>query len=160
MEIMWAPWRMEIIKQGYRGSCLFCDKAAEKDDRTNLILERGKLSFVMLNLYPYNNGHIMVAPFRHTSLFEELTKEELAEINGLSALWIRVIRRAMSPDGFNMGVNMGKPAGAGVVDHIHFHTVPRWTGDTNFMPVTADTKVISQSLEAAWELLTKARNEF
>ena len=153
MKLLWAPWRIEYIKHEKPDGCIFCKAISENKDSENLILWRGKLAFVIMNKFPYNNGHLMVAPYRHIGRFEELTVEELTEIGVLIQKSIKVLRKVMSPDGFNIGINMGKVAGAGVEDHIHVHIVPRWNGDTNFMPVITDTRVIPQSLQDTYKEL-------
>jgi len=159
MKILWAPWRIEYIRSPKHEGCIFCDFPRENRDEERLILYRGEHSFVIMNNYPYNPGHVMVAPYRHVANWEELTEEELLEIMKLSQMMIRVLKRVMSPHGFNMGVNLGRVAGAGIEDHVHLHIVPRWNGDTNFMPVIADTKVIPESLEEAYRELKAAIEE-
>lgn len=154
MRKLWAPWRIEYVKQGgAKKGCFFCTLPAEAKDSDNLILKRGRTGFVILNSFPYNSGHMMVAPFKHTADMYELEDEELLEICHLIRAAIRTLTAVMKPDGFNLGVNLGKTAGAGVVDHIHWHIVPRWNGDTNFMPVTAATKVLPEHLRATYERL-------
>lgn len=154
MERMWAPWRMEYIEKADKTEgCIFCVLPAEQKDEQNLILFRGEHSFIMLNSFPYNNGHLMVAPYRHTADMYALDDCELLEINHLVRYAIRLISATMQPDGFNLGVNLGRTAGAGVLDHIHWHIVPRWNGDTNFMPVTAQTKVMPESLQSVYQKL-------
>jgi ATP adenylyltransferase len=147
MERLWAPWRMAYIGVPSPDGCIFCDKPREESDAGNWILCRGRLAFVILNAFPYNNGHLMVAPFRHTADIESLTPEEQAEIFRLTQLCVSLLREAFRPEGFNIGMNLGKVAGAGVADHLHMHIVPRWNGDTNFMPVIADTRVLPDSLD-------------
>jgi len=127
--------------------CIFCDKAASSDDLANLVIHRGAHCFVLMNLFPYNNGHLMVAPYRHTADLGELDDAARAEMLSLCSQSISALGRAMHPDGYNCGMNLGKVAGAGIADHLHLHIVPRWGGDTNFMPVLADTKVLPDSLE-------------
>lgn len=154
MEKLWAPWRTGYILSGpKRGECLFCAKLAQQDDRKNYILERGKHSFALLNLYPYNNGHVMVAPVNHKGNLEDLDVEELISLAQMLCRWVVILKKAIHPQGFNIGMNLGLIAGAGVADHLHYHIVPRWSGDTNFMPVVAGTKVISQSLDECYEIL-------
>ncbi len=153
MEHIFAPWRIEYIRMEKKDGCIFCELPAENDDENNLILYRGKYAFVIMNNYPYNPGHVMVAPFRHVGDFDSLTAEEIKEIHQLVSLMIRAIKRAMNPDGFNIGLNIGRVAGAGVEHHIHVHIVPRWNGDTNFMPVISDTKVIPQALKETYHEL-------
>ncbi|NJE42353.1 HIT domain-containing protein [Thermococcus sp. GR6] len=159
MKVLWAPWRIEYIRSPKYDGCIFCDFPKENRDRERLILYRGKHSFIIMNNYPYNPGHVMIAPYRHVGKWEELTDEELLEIMKLSQIMIKALKKAMDPHGFNMGVNIGHVAGAGIDDHVHLHIVPRWNGDTNFMPVIADTKVIPESLEEAYDELKKALEE-
>ena len=146
LEYLWAPWRMEYILSEKPTGCLFCTKLTEKKDEDNFILYRGKTSFIIINYYPYNNGHLMIVPYRHISNLSDLSAEENSEMMSLVGRCESVLRQAMNPDGFNIGMNLGKVAGAGVEDHIHFHIVPRWNGDTNFMPVVGHTKVSPQGL--------------
>ncbi len=159
MKQLWAPWRIQYIRSPKHDGCIFCDFPKENRDRERLILYRGKHSFIIMNNYPYNPGHIMIAPYRHVGKWEDLNDEELLEIMKLSQLAVKAIKRVMNPDGFNMGVNLGRVAGAGIDDHVHLHIVPRWNGDTNFMPVVADTKVIPESLQEAYDGLRKAVEE-
>ncbi len=133
--------------------CIFCDKPAEQNDREHFILKRGDHCFIILNAFPYSNGHLMVAPYRHTADLNELTDPELLEIQHMVRCCVNLLKRAFNPDGFNLGVNIGLTAGAGIKDHIHWHIVPRWNGDTNFMPVLADVRVIPQSLDDTWQCL-------
>ena len=156
MKVLWAPWRIEYIRSPKHDGCIFCDFPKENRDRERLILHRGKHAFIIMNNYPYNPGHVMVVPYRHVAKWEDLTDEELLEIMKLSQLMIKAIKKAMNPDGFNMGVNLGRVAGAGIDAHVHLHIVPRWNGDTNFMPVVADTKGIPESLQEAYDELKKA----
>ena len=150
MQQMWTPWRMAYIRREKRPGCIFCEMLEAKDDRGQLILHRSELSFLVLNKYPYNNGHLMAVPYRHVDTLEALTIEEAADMMGLVALGIRALRRSANPEGFNVGVNIGKIAGAGVIDHVHAHVVPRWGGDTNFMPVLADVRLIPQDLNETY----------
>ncbi len=160
-EILWAPWRIEYIENTseYEG-CIFCDKSKESDDRKNLIVYRGELGFVMMNRYPYNNGHLMVVPYQHTSEFSSLSSEEKLELFNLLEVSLDVLRKVMKPQGFNIGMNLGRLAGAGIADHLHFHIVPRWGGDTNFMPILGHTKVISEGLEQTWEKLKREFDKY
>jgi len=135
--------------------CIFCQKVNGNDEE-NLVLYRGKHCFAVLNLFPYNNGHLMVAPYEHKGSLQELTKEERAELMDVVALCLDVLKEALNCHGFNVGINIGKVAGAGVPDHLHIHIVPRWEGDTNFMPVIGDTKVIPQSLSSTYQVLRSA----
>jgi ATP adenylyltransferase len=155
MEHMFAPWRIEYIKMPKQEGCIFCVLPKDKDDEKNLILFRGNLSFVIMNNYPYNPGHLMVAPFRHVSSLEELTDDEAIELYLLVKKSVEILRKVMNPQGFNIGINMGRVAGAGIEDHMHVHIVPRWNGDTNFMPVIGDTKVIPQALQDTYKELRK-----
>ena len=155
-EILWAPWRIEYIENTTESTeCIFCDKPKDKDDKKNLIVYRGKLGFVIMNRFPYNNGHLMVVPYQHTSEISSLSSEERIELFNLLEISVNVLRKVMKPQGFNIGMNLGSLAGAGIADHLHFHIVPRWGGDTNFMPVIAHTKVISEGLEQTWEKLKR-----
>ncbi len=158
MKRIWAPWRMAYLEENkpdhkQEGGCIFCRKTRQGTDRANLILSRGKKSFVMMNLYPYSNGHLMVSPYQHIADLEKLDPETLQDImiNVQSAL--KALRGVFNPDAFNMGINQGREAGAGIESHIHFHVVPRWRGDTNFMPVLAETRVIPERLESGYERL-------
>lgn len=155
-DILWAPWRLEYIEKpspkGGTGD-IFLDLPAENDDRKNLILHRGIEAFVMLNAFPYTNGHLMVAPFRQVAEIDRLTDSEMLEIQRLLAKAVRWVRACYKPDGFNLGVNMGQAAGAGVPIHLHWHIVPRWSGDTNFMTSVANTRVMPQSLEGSYDRL-------
>jgi ATP adenylyltransferase len=158
MENLWAPWRMAFIapKTPRPEGCIFCIYPAEKRDAENHILYRGERCFMMLNLYPYNNGHLMIAPYQHVETIEKLNMDTLAELMAQAQLALRALRLVMTPDGFNMGINEGKVAGAGYAEHMHFHIVPRWSGDTNFMPVIADIKVIPEHLDIVYQKLKQA----
>jgi ATP adenylyltransferase len=136
--------------------CIFCAKPAQDDDEANLIVHRGQRSFVILNLFPYTNGHLMVAPYAHLGRLQELGSETLAEMMALAQHAMDRLEQAYDPHGYNVGFNQGRVAGAGVEHHIHMHVVPRWGGDTNFMPVIADTKVMPQSIEQSYEALRGA----
>jgi ATP adenylyltransferase len=146
MKHTWAPWRIEYIRMVKQNGCILCDKPKEKKDAENFILFRGEKNFIMLNAYPYNPGHLLIAPYRHISSLELLTESERNEHYKLVSLGIEVLKAQLNPAGFNVGANLGKVAGAGIDDHFHSHIVPRWQGDDNFMPVLADTKVIPQAL--------------
>jgi ATP adenylyltransferase len=145
MERLWAPWRFEYIRNPGTG-CFFCSAYKSKNNREVLILERRDDAFTIMNRFPYNNGHLMIAPVRHVGQIELLNDNELLCVNNLIARAIRALDFSIKPQGYNIGVNQGRVAGAGVVDHIHFHLVPRWQGDTNFMPVLSETKVVSEAL--------------
>jgi len=155
MEHLWAPWRMEFILQEKGGNCFLCDAvdAGAEADRELLVLERGTRAFVIMNRYPYNNGHLLVAPNRHGGEFGELTADESAEVMALAQRWQRIICEAMEAEGFNLGLNLGACAGAGVADHLHLHIVRRWGSDTNFMPVIADVHVVPQALLELYDRL-------
>ena len=157
---LWAPWRLDYIKGPKPDECIFCSKPAAGDDRAAYIVHRGERCFVMLNLFPYTNGHLMIAPYEHIATLQDLGPETIAET---MAETMALAQRAMSrleevyePHGYNVGFNQGRVAGAGVEHHIHLHIVPRWGGDTNFMPVIADTKVMPQTLEQSYEALKGA----
>lgn len=153
MDKLWAPWRMEYILQPKAEGCIFCDKPKQNQDRENLILARGKTAFVIMNFYPYNNGHVMVVPYRHIADLAQLFPEEGQEMTYWLGRCTTVLKQAMRPEGFNVGMNLGRVAGAGIDDHLHFHIVPRWNGDTNFMPICGHTKVLSQGLMESWDAL-------
>ena len=156
MERLWAPWRLEYINKDRTEGCVFCEKPLENNDREAYIIYRGKNAYVILNIYPYSNGHIMVVPFAHVSSLEDLPADATHEMMDLAQLSIRALNLAFSPDGINMGINQGAAAGAGIAAHLHMHLVPRWQGDTNFMPVLGDTRIIPQSLQRSWEVLREA----
>ncbi|MDP8216491.1 MAG: HIT domain-containing protein [Candidatus Kaelpia imicola] len=154
MKNIWAPWRMEYVSNPDKDrDCIFCRKFKSRDDETNYVLSRGEHSFILLNIYPYNNGHLMVAPYRHVPDITDLNDSELSEIFKLIKSFKERLKKRLNPEGFNIGLNIGAAAGAGIKDHIHFHIVPRWVGDTNFMPLLSDTKVLSQSLNNLYQLL-------
>jgi len=153
LQRLWAPWRMEYIRLPRQEGCFLCNAFAAGDDRAHLVVYRGELCAVILNRYPYNNGHLMIAPYRHVPDLAAMTREERVEAMELLHRSIQILGELMSPDGFNAGLNLGSCAGAGLVGHIHLHVVPRWNGDTNFMPVIAGTKVIPQSLDELWTRL-------
>ena len=157
MERIWSPWRMAYIQaakeQGEDGGCIFCDLPAEGDDVRTMILARGELAFVIVNSFPYNPGHLMVAPFRHVGAFTSLEAAELADVDALVARSIRALEQEMEPHGYNLGMNLGRVAGAGIPDHVHWHLVPRWNGDTNFMPVVGQTRVLPELLEETYARL-------
>lgn len=162
MDKLWSPWRSQYIesfkdKKADSKGCVFCGSQNDDllDDQSQVVF-RGDKTFTMLNLYPYNNGHLMVIPFRHISDIMELSDEEFAEVTSTIKRLITALREISNPEGFNIGANLGKVAGAGIADHIHFHIVPRWNGDTNFMPVIGSVKVLSQDLLATKIALQKA----
>jgi ATP adenylyltransferase len=139
-----------LPKTQAREACVFCDKAASSDAAKDLVVFKGELAFVLMNLYPYNNGHLMIAPYAHTAQYELLDSTTTAEIDSLVQRAIRALAAAFRPDGYNVGMNLGKVAGAGIADHLHSHIVPRWAGDANFMPVIGETKVLPDSLENSY----------
>ena len=153
MEQIWAPWRIEFILKGGDGDCFLCQKPKEDNDELNFILFRGEGNYILLNAFPYNPGHLMVAPYRHVGRLEDMTDAESREHFDLVKQSVKLLTRVIRPAGFNTGMNLGKIAGAGVADHIHTHIVPRWQGDTNFMPVVADTKVLPEALAATYKKL-------
>ena len=154
-DILWAPWRMAYIKKVNEPGCVFCKKLKKKDSLKNLVLYRGQRAFVMLNLYPYTNGHLMVAPLKHIKDLEKLDTATLAEMMQLTQKMIKVLKKIMRPEGFNVGINIGKVGGAGVLGHVHIHIVPRWHGDHNFMPVIGATRVMPQTLAEVYKILKK-----
>jgi ATP adenylyltransferase len=149
-EFLWSPWRQEYIESDKTQGCFLCDKQKE-DDREALILQRSQRGYVLLNAYPYNPGHAIVAPYRHEGELERLDDDETGDCSRMLQRAIKALKDAMNPDGFNLGVNLGRVAGAGVPDHLHWHVVPRWNGDTNFMPVLGKTKVLSELLAQTYE---------
>jgi ATP adenylyltransferase len=154
MDRIWAPWRSKyILNTDQEKGCILCNRVQNNDDTKNYILFRGEKAFMIMNIFPYNNGHLMVAPYKHTGQIEHLEADEGAEMVTSIALGIRALKKAFQPDGFNVGMNLGRVAGAGIEDHVHMHIVPRWNGDTNFMPVLTDTKILSVSLDEAYNLL-------
>jgi len=169
---LWAPWRMEFILgnvesreansseyellPGAEPNCFLCQAAVDPEAKRHHRILLSPLSVAVLNLYPYNNGHILVAPRRHCARLEELSREERSEPIEMIERLVQLLEQELSPEGFNIGLNLGRVAGAGLPGHIHWHLVPRWSGDTNFMPVLASTKVIPQSLDSLWEQLLQA----
>ena len=159
MKALWAPWRMDYILDENRQSsaktdCVFCIADECGDDSEKLILWRSKMAFVVMNRFPYNNGHLLIAPYRHVADLCDLSVDENREISDMICLCREVLMEAMSPQGMNIGLNLGAAAGAGIADHLHWHLVPRWQGDTNFMPVLGETRVIPQHLASTFELLS------
>jgi ATP adenylyltransferase len=154
---LWAPWRIEYITGPKDGDCIFCAAAASRnEDPAHQPVDRTERCLTILNAFPYAPGHVMVAPVRHVGTLEDLDADEMLETMQLARRAILAIRNAMTPDGFNVGYNLGKVAGAGIVDHVHLHVVPRWSGDTNFMPVLAGTDVMPQALAATRDVLVEA----
>lgn len=157
MERIWAPWRQSYVSNSKSEiSCIFCPDPAGKDDRERLILARSTFSLMMLNRYPYTGGHLMVAPLRHTAELEDLSDDEMLDLMHLLVRGRALLRRVANPDGFNVGLNLGKAAGAGVEEHLHIHIVPRWNGDSNFMTVVGDVRVIPDGLTEAYERFSTA----
>ena len=156
MEIIWAPWREKYVKTKKTKGCLFCIAAKSRADRKNYVLYRSRYFFSMLNIYPYNNGHIMIAPYRHIRDLNSLTNDEIADLfTHFKKVYTR-LNKCLKPHGYNIGLNLGKIAGAGIDKHIHIHIVPRWQGDTNFMPVISKTKVVPQALNKLYKDLRNA----
>ena len=157
MKHLWSPWRMKYIQNHKKEKgCVFCNAQAKADDAENLIAFRGRFSYVILNRYPYTSGHLMVIPFEHVSSLEELTSEVRAEMMELTSRCTTELRTIYKPQGFNVGINIGEAAGAGVLGHVHIHIVPRWAGDTNFMSSVGETRVLPESLEETYERVKKA----
>jgi ATP adenylyltransferase len=153
---LWAPWRLEYIQSAdEQTGCLFC-LAREGDDEEKLVVRRGERAFALLNRFPYASGHLLVAPYRHVGEYEELSDDEVLELHRLAAQGIAALGELYRPDGHNLGWNLGRVAGAGIVDHVHLHVVPRWEGDTNFMPVLADVKVMPEHLAETWRRIADA----
>lgn len=153
MKQLWAPWRMEYILANKIDGCFFCIKMRENRDRENYILYRAESNFVIMNVYPYNTGHLLVVPYKHSGRMEDLTREEMGEHLAVVNLSMMALKKAFQAQGFNIGMNIGKVAGAGVEDHLHTHIVPRWEGDTNYMPVLADVKVMPEALSMTYDKL-------
>ena len=159
-DVLWTPWRMEYVKGVVKGEargCLFC-KVQGMEDEEALIVYRGQYNFVMLNAFPYNTGHIMIVPYRHVSSIEKLNDNELLEAMRITKKVMRALRKLYSPDGFNLGWNVGRAAGAGIPDHVHLHLVPRWVGDANFMLTVGHTKVLPEALNETWRVLREELN--
>ncbi len=157
MKHLWAPWRMEFIlgKKKPKG-CIFCTFPKEKKDKQNLIVFRGKHTFVILNRYPYNNGHLMVIPYRHTANLADLERDELSELMSMTTEVVNILKKTHGPQGFNLGMNLGAAAGAGIKEHLHMHIVPRWVGDTNFMTVLGEVRSIPNHLTESFIELSTA----
>ena len=151
MNKLWAPWRMDYIRTPKQDGCVFCIKHKSNEDKENLVLFRGKESFILMNLFPYTNGHIMISPYKHTSNTDHISSRGHKEIMILANQSMKILKKIIGAEGFNFGANIGKAAGAGIEEHLHYHVVPRWLGDTNFMPVTANTKVMVEGLQETWD---------
>ncbi|RMD46824.1 MAG: HIT domain-containing protein [Aquificota bacterium] len=160
MKKLFSPWRSQYIEEfDKQEGCFLCNAYKSKDDEKNLVLYRGERAFIIMNLYPYNAGHLMVCPNEHIGEFTEIDSETLHEISDLTQFAVKALKLALKPDGFNLGYNLGRAAGAGLESHIHNHIVPRWNGDTNFMPVIGEVKVISQDLKDIYFKIKKAMNK-
>jgi ATP adenylyltransferase len=153
MDQLWAPWRMEFIKGDKPPGCIFCQKPNENQDEKNFILRLGRTSMVMMNIYPYNHAHLLASPFKHVNGVDLLDKESASDLMESVRISVSVLKEAFRPDGFNIGINMGKFAGAGIEDHVHIHIVPRWSGDTNFMPLLAEVRVMPEHLVTTYRKL-------
>ncbi|MFQ3609920.1 MAG: HIT domain-containing protein [Fimbriimonadales bacterium] len=160
-ERLWAPWRMQYVSTANQPSegCIFCTKPAEPRDAENLIVARSSLCFAILNLYPYTSGHLMVVPYRHTSDFASLSPDESLDLFQLAQHCVRALEHTYRPDGFNIGFNLGRSAGAGIEGHLHMHIVPRWHGDTNYMTTIGEVRVLPETLEQTYERLKHALQE-
>jgi len=152
LKTLWAPWRLEYILSPPSTTCIFCEKPQQQKDEENYIVYRSKYSYIILNAYPYNSGHFMVVPYKHVEWLEQLTEAELRDLIETLIIGVRALKAEYKPDGLNIGINIGKAAGAGL-EHLHIHVVPRWVGDTNYMPVLADTKVVSEHIREAYKRL-------
>ena len=153
MKVLWAPWRMEYILSNEEVGCFICDLTQAEPSEENLLLYRNEHAMVLMNKYPYNNGHILVAPVAHTADLTELTETEYGETMELFRFSLKALENLMDPEGFNAGLNLGKTGGAGLEEHVHFHIVPRWHGDTNFMPVISDLRVIPEAIKETYGYL-------
>ena len=153
MKNIWAPWRLDYILGPKDKNCIFCSKPRENEDKKNLILYRGKQNFVILNLFPYNNGHLMVVPYTHTSDIQGIGADDANEMMRLTKRCVALLKERFKPHGFNIGMNLESAAGAGIDEHIHMHVVPRWNGDTNFMPVLGETRVMPQHIQSTYDAL-------
>lgn len=151
MDTLWASWRLNYVSGKKNDNCIFCDFPKEGNDAANHILYQGKYSYVIMNAFPYSNGHLMVIPFRHISDFCLLTSDEVCEIMELAKKSVEALKLTYNPHGFNIGWNIGEAGGAGIAAHLHMHIVPRWSGDTNFMPVIGDVKVIPEDMESSYK---------
>lgn len=159
---LWAPWRMKYVEYvtiEKKRSCFLCEAARSQVSKESLVIFKDENWFVMLNLYPYNTGHLLVAPYRHVATLDDLTEEELRDLGQVLQKAVKLVKLTYNPDGFNIGLNLGRVAGAGLEDHLHFHIVPRWNGDTNFMPILANTKVIPEAIYDTYERLAKKLKE-
>ncbi len=156
MQHIWSPWRLTYLTKEKSDGCVFCRAVAGADDRDSLVLLRGERAFLILNRFPYNNGHFMAVPYAHVPSLEDLDPATLAELMLLVNRGIAALRHSMHPDGFNVGANLGRIAGAGIDDHVHLHVVPRWAGDTNFMPIVGDTRVVPETWAQTYDRIQAA----
>jgi len=156
MEQLWAPWRIQYVTRPKETGCILCQKSKENKDETNFILHRSQNNFIILNAFPYNPGHLMIAPYRHIANLQDLSDDEVTDHFNLVKKSLALLKEILNPDGFNIGLNIGKVAGAGIEEHLHTHIVPRWQGDVNFMPVLSNTRVISEELAATYKKLRVA----
>ncbi len=154
-KILWAPWRASFVLGKKEKGCVFCNRLKRRDSVKNLIVYRGKKNFVILNKYPYNSGHTLIVPRRHIARLEKMTEVEAAEFFELTRLTVKILKKALKPHSLNIGMNLGRSSGAGIPEHLHMHVVPRWNGDTNFMPVVGKTKVISVPLDYVYDVIRK-----
>ncbi len=162
MDKLWAPWRLDyinLLQDKKKKKCIFCAMLKEKNDQKNFIVTRTRYSFCVLNIYPYNNGHLLIVPYRHVSGLSNLRKEEREDLFDLLLSMKMLVKKTLKPGGYNIGINLGKIAGAGFPGHLHIHLVPRWRGDVNFMPVVGNTKIISQSLKVLFQRLRACAQE-
>lgn len=156
MNVLWAPWRMAYIKAAHKPrGCIFCVKPRQRRDAANYLLYRGKHVFTIMNLFPYNSGHLLIAPYAHVDSLDKLPDHAALDLLRLTNLSLRILRTELRPEGFNVGINLGRVAGAGIGAHVHLHIVPRWNGDTNFMPLFAETRVMPEHLDATYRKLRK-----
>jgi ATP adenylyltransferase len=157
MDRLWSPWRYEYVSSARAGDeCIFCEKAAQNNDAENFVVWRGRYNFVLLNLYPYTNGHLMVAPYEHVARLEDAARETVIELMLITRQAEKHLTAIYRPDGLNLGMNLGRAAGAGIAGHIHMHVLPRWIADANFMTTVAETRILPEDLHVTWEKLTRA----
>lgn len=160
MNVIWAPWRMSYVKRASEpAACVFCLRRNPRQDAARLVLHRGRHGFVMMNRFPYNSGHLLVAPYAHVKDLESLPAEQALDLLRMTNRSIQILRETMRPEGFNVGLNLGQVSGAGIETHVHIHIVPRWNGDTNFMSLLAETRVIPEHLQATYRKLRKVFNQ-
>ncbi len=159
MDNLWAPWRLQYVESiDQDEGCFFCHHSISKNDKKNLLLHRGKHTFCVMNLFPYSNGHVMIVPYKHVGSLDGLKESELADMMVTTRKMKRLLKKTLKADGFNIGMNIGRVAGAGVEHHVHMHIVPRWSGDTNFMPVLGNTKVIPEAIQTTYSKLKKVHD--